>query len=256
MTTARRTSARARLAAMVVLLVSLPGSVSAQATCAPPVHAIPACIGEPDAASLSRARTLFQEGVAHIEGGRWADALSVFHASYQSSCVPAALLNMAIALRGLGRWVETREAVRVVLERHADLPSELEPMAQDILRESTARVAILSLVDLPVAPQPTIRVDGQACGDDEARPLRLAVDPGPRSLDVTAPGRLPFHWERRLAPAARERVRIELPELTDDTAVGWGIGLGVAAAIAIGIAIGLAVHFGSQGPSFDDSVEI
>lgn len=242
------------LVALGIALSIGSGSAAAQ-SCARSVASLPVCAGEPDEAALAEARARFEEGLAHVEARRWADALGPFSASYTASCVPTALLNMATSYRALGRWVEARAAVTALLERHDDLPDALRTLGTEILSEARAQIAVLSLTELPTTPRPTVRLDGQRCEDSDARPLDLDVDPGRHALDVSAAGRLPFHWEGPLEAAARQTIPIELPAVSDDSALIWGISLGIAGAVLIGVGIALGVYFAGQGPPFDDRVD-
>lgn len=238
----------------LVLLASAPAR--AQRTCDVVGDAAPACVAAPDASALARAGALYDEGHVHIEGGRWDDALQAFRESYRSSCVPAALLNMVVAYRGLGRWVEARAAARLLLERHPDLSEELRPLADEYLREATSRIAVLTLAGVPGELSVSVRVDGLPCDDPRVEPLAVSLDPGRRAVDVIAPDRRTFHWERDVAPGERLSAEVALPPIaTDDLTMPLAIGLSSAGAALLGIAIALGVFFGTQQTPFDSSVD-
>src|SRR5688500_44950 len=167
------------VAAAVLLAVAAPQPAAAQR--------------EPTDAELAEARALFRTGLEEVEQSRWADALRSFERSYALAPVGATLFNLGTTLRALGRHREARDAFDRLLEGHqSDLPADLRTRAVNMRAESAARVAVLSLVDLPAEPRAEVTLDGAARPDDGERPLPLETDPGEHALVVELAGHHPF----------------------------------------------------------------
>lgn len=205
---------------------------------------------------VDRARARYAEGLAAVDEARWGDALEAFEASYTLSGVGAALFNVATTLRALGRHVDARAALERLLAAHPELDPEMRAAADAMLREERARVATLVLAGLPPPPAPRALLDGVEVADDGARPLRLAVDPGPRHVVVTADGRAPFEWRGTLADGAIERVDVRLapaatggddPEILLWILAACGVAL-AAGAVALGWAVWEADEPRPDGP--------
>src|SRR5690606_12666677 len=83
-----------------------------------PSYAGPARAQGSESASLvGAARGLYREGVRAGGEGRWEDARSAFERSYELAPRVATLLNLAVALEHLGRFVEAIDAYRRFLAR-------------------------------------------------------------------------------------------------------------------------------------------
>ncbi|HEY8427206.1 MAG TPA: hypothetical protein VIL20_02480 [Sandaracinaceae bacterium] len=194
---------------------------------------------DPSEADIEAARALYERGLASIDALRWDEALAAFEEAYARSGVGAALYNVAVSLRALGRHVEARDAGEQLLREHAELDPALRADAERLVREERARVAVLLLEGLPRDPRPEVRLDGRLATDDGERPLRLDVDPGAHTLFVTAPGCRVFEWRGTLEEGAHRSIAIELAPLPsgDGTAeaaiavVGALVAAGVAAAV-------------------------
>src|SRR5690242_12194888 len=150
-------------------------------------HTIPGPSGEPNPASIEEARARFSAGNKAVQAGRWADALGDFERAYTLSGVPAALFNVATTLRALGRHVEARDAFDQLLASHPKQDPADREKARALREEEQARIAKLTLDDLPATGAATITLDGQRVTDDGARPLVIEVDPGPHELRVERP---------------------------------------------------------------------
>ncbi len=186
----------------------------------------------PSAADIEAARALYEEGLRSIDALRWDEALRAFEEAYARSGVGAALYNVAVALRALGRHVEARDAGEQLLREHVELDPQLREDVERLVREERARIAVLMLESLPRDPAPSVRLDGRLATDDGERPLRLDVDPGTHALFVAAPGMRPFEWQGSIEPGARVAIPIELAPLpTGDGALE--IALAITAAVLV-----------------------
>lgn len=172
--------------------------------------------GDPSRDDLGRARELFMQGTEHAETGRWADALGAFTEAYRLSGIAAALYNAATTLRSIGRYRDARDAFDQLLEEHPDLGDDMAQSARELRDEVGARVATLTVDDLPQDPGLRLRLDGTLQPDTGARPLDLEADGGRHSLRVELEGFEPFLWEGSVEDGGRVRIPVALVELPDE----------------------------------------
>lgn len=190
--------------ALCLVFLAIAGSARAQDAPGPtaPVEAAPAAqvvapTEAPDPAQ-TRARELFQEGVALSRTERWAEALGRFRASAAIVERPSTLLNIATALQRLGR---ARECIAAVDRYFLIAPeSDTQPRAQaaalrDAMQQSLGHV---SLAVLPEDAE--VLVDGEPV---DARYVgALSLDPGTHAFLVQRDGHLPARFTLELAPGA------------------------------------------------------
>ncbi|MCC7535420.1 MAG: PEGA domain-containing protein [Deltaproteobacteria bacterium] len=188
-----------------------------------------------DPSSRDRARALFREGVRLTDELQWSDALEAFRGSYRIRPAPAALLNIGIALRSLGRYVEAEEALSRYLRLYRGRNPEHDALAMRYVAEAGARIAQLSVRTRPAAVELTI--DGRPVrGERDGDVTVLRVDPGEHFIGARARGYAPVRRAITLVPNSDEAIvltlqRIETPD--EGGPSGWifvGIGAGVAAA--------------------------
>ena len=166
----------------------------------------------PTEEEVAEARGLFASASDDADNGQWADALEGFRQSYRLSGHPASLFNAAMTLRSIGRFRDARDVFDQVLEEHADAGDAVLEQARAYRTEVAARVARLTLLELPEVPELELRLDGELTSDGGGRPLRLDVDPGPHALRVTLSGREPFRWEGSVDDGSDTNISVELPE--------------------------------------------
>ncbi len=165
----------------------------------------------PSRADLEEARARFVAGRAAIEAGRWADAVENFERAYALSSAPSALYNEAVALRALGRYLEARDALRLLLRRHADkLSATRREEAERYLQEAETQVASVRLVGLAHAVPHIVRLDARVVEDDGSRPLVLETDPGEHVVEVSRPHHEPFEWHGTLEPGETTTLQVTL----------------------------------------------
>lgn len=207
---------------------------------------------------VEEARSLFVAGSAAIEAGRWADAVDSFRRSYEVSGVPAALYNMAMALRALGRHREARDAFVILIDEHGpDLPVEMMRNGLVLRREEAERVATLVLEGLAAEPRHGITFDGSDVQDGGERPLAIETDAGTHSLVVRLDGHRAFLWDGALGDGERLALAVTLaPEVAPRRGVlrrpAFWIVTGVV--LLAGAAVGLWLWDRSQqlDPQSDD----
>lgn len=144
------------------------------------------CMGAPtlQAQGVDReARQQFDAGVALLHDGRFAEALVRFERARTLREVPAVMVNLALAQRGVGRYVEAERS----LARYVEL-------AQGRLdRTRQAEVTRLRAEIQAALAHLTIRVDGEGAAvslDGRAltaaqRAEAIAVDPGVHVVEVS-----------------------------------------------------------------------
>lgn len=198
----------------------------------------------PTDAELEEAQALFIAGAAAVDAGRWADAISSFERSYALSCRVAALYNLAMALRALGRHREARDTFDRLVRDHADIPDELRQTVANFRREEANRVAVLELAGIDPAVSPDVSFDGRAVPDVSSRPIRIETDAGAHSLVARIPEHQPFVWEGELVDGQREAVDVSFEPIVVAEGVDPFAIIGpILAAVAIGVGIGLGVYF-------------
>ena len=163
----------------------------------------------PTATPDAQARADFDEGVRHAREQRWPDALAAFERSRARVDRPNAALNVALALRQLGRLRAARQVLRecIAMPQTAAEP-DLGRDAALLLGLVIDAIATVSLVVDPA--DATVRVDGEAAPD----PRALELDPGDHAFVVSAPGRADeaFAMALRVGERAARTVRLrELP---------------------------------------------
>lgn len=217
--------------------------VLAAALVAPPsAHAQPPSCNPTDA-ELEEAQALFIAGAAAVDAGRWADAIASFERSYALSCRVAALYNLAMALRALGRHRESRDTFDRLVRVHADIPDELRQTVANFRREEANRVAVLSLAGIDPNLRPDVSFDGRAIADVSSRPIDIETDAGSHSLVARIPEHQPFVWEGELADGQRETVNVRFDPIVVEAGLDPFVIIGpILAAVAIGVGIGLGIY--------------
>lgn len=161
--------------------------------------------------SKAAAVALAEEGWAHYEKHRYAEALEAFRKADSTVHAPPFLLMVARCYVNLGRLLDARIAYQLVVEDKIDIdasPAFIEAQAS----------AKKELVELePRIPTVEISVTGSVSGPLhltlDGQPVALSTpvprDPGNHSLTVHAPGRRPLTRKIRLVEGARERIELD-----------------------------------------------
>ncbi|MCB9597801.1 MAG: PEGA domain-containing protein [Sandaracinaceae bacterium] len=158
----------------------------------------------------AQARTFFDEGVAALDQGRFADAADLLARSLELRDSPPARFNRAVALRGAGRYLEAIAETERYLEqatepRHARTRAH----AETILEELRASVAVLVL-DVVGDPD-EVRIDDERVAGADAH-LELRRDPGDVHVRVTRSGYAPIDRTVSLDAGARESLHVDASE--------------------------------------------
>ena len=197
--------------------------------------------GTPTDAEIVEARGLYQQGNAAADAGQFADALSFYTRAFALSGNPAALYNAARTLRSLGRHADAWRAFEQLLNDVPELSDTTRAEATQLRDEEAARVARLSLDEVPAAsPDLQLHIDGVFHPDGGARPIELELDAGQHGLIVALTGFQPFTWQGTLAEGAHERVTVSLTPTPQGRSIAeepvfWII---VAAVVIAGAVVG------------------
>lgn len=191
------------------------------------------------------ARNLFLAGGAAVQDNRWAEAIDLFERSYSLSCRAAALYNLALALRGLGRHRDARDQFDRLMRNHPDLSGTLADTTRQYREEEAARVAVLELAGIAPDVRAEIHLDGHAYPDEGVRPVRLETDGGPHSLIATIPDFQPFLWDGSLSAGETHQILVSFEAIptaaAEDGIDAAVILLPIIAAVLVGAGVGIAI---------------
>lgn len=195
-----------RAASRAVRLLTVAALVAGVIVAAPGRPAL--AQGVPAAAPEALARADFDEGVRLAREQRWPDALAAFERSRARVDRPNTALNVALALRQLGRL---RAARRVLRECLAMPQTAAEPdLGRDAALVLGLVIDAIATVSLTVDPtDATVRVDGESAPD----PRSVELDPGDHSFVVSAPGRADETFGTALRAGERVARTVRLREL-------------------------------------------
>lgn len=158
------------------------------------------------------ARSLFDQGIAASDAGRYAEAVTHFERSLQLRASPAVLRNLAVAYRGVGRLLDAQRTfeqyfanpgARVTAEELAQLRADFEALRREIPE-----------LTLEVTPaDAAVLLDGRALAN---RGPTLRVDPGRHVFEAQAPEHAPQRLEVELARSERRTLALRLAPLPPD----------------------------------------
>lgn len=160
------------------------------------------------AATTASARSLFEEGVALAEAGKWAEAADKFQRSLSLRPSPVVAFNYATALMELGRLVEASEVLEGI-RRDASTTAQMKRRVDTLLETLRPQLAWLT-VQLAERENRVAVLDGQAL-PDAAIGVPRAVDPGKRTLEVRVDGRVVWSRTITVTPGESEETLIDLP---------------------------------------------
>jgi len=163
--------------------------------------------GVPEVTPEAQARADFDEGVRLAREQRWPEALAAFERSRARVDRPNTALNVAVALRQLGRLRAARQALRECI---AMPQTAAEP---DLARDAALLLGVvidaIAVVSLSLDAEATVQVDGESAPD----PRAVELDPGERVFTVRAPGRAEERFTLTLRPGERAWRTVRLREL-------------------------------------------
>jgi serine/threonine-protein kinase len=158
-------------------------------------------------AASAQARALADEGRAWMRAGRFADACPRLQASQELDPRPETLEALADCWERVGRTATAWAAWSdLAAAPGAGERGDLARARAAALEPSLVRLAI---VIMEPAPGLVVRADGTALPPG-AWGAALPVDPGPHTVEVSAPGRTPFRTTLELAAGT---TRLSVPPL-------------------------------------------
>lgn len=192
---------------------------------------------------ISKADALFAEGVK-LRDSNLELACAKFDQSLQLN--PQAigvLLNVAMCDEKQGRVASAVKRYRETRERAVEQSfPEYQKVADAKLAALLPQVPYLTIrFEQPPGPQTKIVIDDQAVPLSGLRDVPL--DPGERTVVVSAPGRIPF--TRKISLAPRERRELAVPSLAKPSprrTIGKITLSAGAAAAATGVVLGYVAH--------------
>jgi hypothetical protein len=166
--------------------------------------------GESGAEALKLAREQFGQALALQTAGDWAGALALLKEVAAVKSTPQVRFNMALCEEKLGRLVAALGDYELAA---ADARAE---KADQVAEEVEARREALSqrIPKLTVrrgsgAEAASIALDGVSLGD-QVIGTPMPTDPGPHTIEATAPGFKPFRKSLRVAERQSETIEIVL----------------------------------------------
>lgn len=181
---------RAARTLLLVSAVTLPARAQPSASEAPagvvPTGAGADASAEAEAARTLRARRHFNTGIKLYKDADYRGALAEFEAAYREKPAPGSLQNVALSLKGLFRYAEAADALRLLIAQHSqDLTADERRAVQSALVELADLVGTLIVAVEP--KNAVVTVNGRATtAAERAQGLRLNV--GEHALIAEAPG--------------------------------------------------------------------
>jgi hypothetical protein len=167
-----------------------------------------------NATDSATAETLFNEGLALLEKKKIAEACPKLEASQRLDPGVGTLLYLADCYQQMGRtasaWGTFREAAYMAKDRKDDR----EPVAIESARGLEPKLSYLT-VEVTPPPGVTLEIkrDGKVMAD-AAWNTAIPVDPGSHTLEVSAPGKLPWSTTFTIGEGPRQE-SVVVPTLED-----------------------------------------
>lgn len=204
---------------------------------------------------VQRARELFMRGVERLQQQLYTDALNDFEASFELVRRPNSLNNIGVCLRAIGRHREARDRFNQLLTEFPNADPGFLDQARQFRDEEARKVVTLTLTGLPDVEGITVRIDSRDADMPAARPARFEVDPGMRSVDVSAPDYEVFHWSERATEGESLEVPVNMVPIERQSIVSspW-LWIAVVAVVAAGA--GVTYYFVDKDAQLDSRTPI
>jgi hypothetical protein len=175
------------------------------------VSAAPATLHAQGASNKAAAEALFEEGRKLVTDGKPADACPKFAESQRLDPSPGTLLNLANCYETTGKtasaWVTFKEAAS---SAQAAGRTEYVATAQ---KRAAALAPKLSRLTISTAADVSVTRDGLAVEKPQIG-LAIPVDPGPHTIEASAPGKKPWRTQVQVAGDATA-LTVTVPALED-----------------------------------------
>jgi hypothetical protein len=232
--------------------LSLALVLAALARATPSVAQTPTGIpAPPDEALSETARELFAKGVNAASQQRWDQCRASFLAAYGVKPHPQIAGNLAACEAKLGMYRDAAEHISIFLRaQRPDAPPERRAMADDVLREASAKIAIAQIDVVPNGAG--VVLDGRQLGNAPLE-MPLFLEPGAHVIEVRQEGYVTVKRSVEALAGTSPELRIELAQIappprvpvTARRSVVPGIVMGAVA--AAGAATGIGLYVASAG---------
>lgn len=164
----------------------------------------------------TRARALFEGAVAAIDEGRFADAVVDLRESLSLSPRAPTAFNLGIALRGVGKAIESRDVFdRLLAGELGELPAARRAQVQALRDEVAAEVGRVRVrVDGPAGA--TVTADGLELEREADGTFVAELDPGRHAIRATAVDHDPGLSDIELAPGEERTLTLTLRAAIDE----------------------------------------
>ncbi|HYQ45112.1 MAG TPA: tetratricopeptide repeat protein [Polyangiaceae bacterium] len=163
------------------------------------------------------AEALFGEGRSLAAKGRYAEACPKFEASQQLDPGLGTVLNLADCYEKLGKtasaWAEYRDAIPLARASGSKVRLDLATSRAAALESHLSRLTIRASAAASSVHGLEIRRDGTAVLQAELDSA-LPVDPGPHTVEASAPGKQPWSTTVQIGADAPNAV-VEVPALAE-----------------------------------------
>lgn len=169
----------------------------------------PVAVAQPSASDEAAGRVAFDDGLRALQERRFRDAEGMLREALRRRPTPVTRYNLALALRGVGRYIEAASLFESYL-REPEVGAAPERLAA-IRDELAVILRSVARLDLTVTPATaTLQIDGQPARF-EGGTLRL--DPGAHVFEFEAEGHARDRRELTLAPGSQVVLAIALRAL-------------------------------------------
>jgi hypothetical protein len=196
--------ARPRFSRSLSLLVAL------AAVASPALASAQDPAAETSAEALKRAREQFGQALALQTAGDWAGALALLKEVAAVKSTPQVRFNMALCEEKLGRLVAALGDYELAAaDARAEKAEQVAEEVETRLEALHARIPKLTVKRGAGADTAIVAVDGVSLGD-QVLGSPMPADPGPHTVEATAPGFKPFRQSIRLAEQQSQTVELVL----------------------------------------------
>ena len=184
---------------------------AATVLCAAPARAQGPSAADSD--ELKHAREQFGQALALQTGGDWAGALALLKEVAAVRPTPQVRFNIALCEERLGRLVAALGDYELAAsDAQAEKAYQVQQEVDSRLESLKARVPRVVVGRGEGADSATISLDGVSLGDSVLN-KPLPVDPGPHTVEASAPGFQPFRQSFRVAETETATIQVKLSPL-------------------------------------------
>ena len=174
------------------------------------------------AEALKRAREQFGQALALQTAGDWAGALTLLKEVAAVKSTPQVRFNMALCEEKLGKLVAALGDYELAAaDARAEKADQVAEEVEGRLESLRQRIPKITVKRGSGAENAAVALDGISLGD-QVIGTPMPTDPGPHTLEATAPGFKAFRQSVRVAEQQSETVEIALEALPAPPVAGPG----------------------------------